>query len=272
MNLPPQSLLLTFALSAFVLNGCSPSPDQETPPPSEPASEFIPPPQARPDKSTSRDSLDWDGTYRGKGRTLTLTREGTFTLVLEGAQPVAGDFEWSGDGSTVILIGVGEEPARFLVGENVLIELDAEGQPVGGDPEAGRLQKTAPTEADPAGAAAGPGIFGKRWVLIELRGQPVNLLSEGEPLQIDLQFDEAAGRVFGFGGVNRYSGPFELKDGFQLTFGNLMSTLMAGPNLDVEQQYLEVLREVDNFTLSEDGTTLSLNKARMAPLARFQLK
>lgn len=37
---------------------------------------------------------------------------------------------------------------------------------------------------------------------------------------------------------------------------------------DLEQKFIQVLDQADN--LSTDGETLSLNKARMAPLARFQ--
>jgi hypothetical protein len=41
---------------------------------------------------------------------------------------------------------------------------------------------------------------------------------------------------------------------------------MACPD-DLEQEFLQVISEADN--LSTDGKYLSLNKARMAPLARF---
>ena len=43
---------------------------------------------------------------------------------------------------------------------------------------------------------------------------------------------------------------------------------MACPD-NLEQEFLAVLLQVDN--LSTDGETLSLNKARMAPLAKFKL-
>lgn len=48
-----------------------------------------------------------------------------------------------------------------------------------------------------------------------------------------------------------------------------ISTLMACPEGSIEDEYREVLNTVDN--LSTDGETLTLNKARMAPLAKFVL-
>jgi heat shock protein HslJ len=49
-----------------------------------------------------------------------------------------------------------------------------------------------------------------------------------------------------------------------------MSTLMACPDMETEQMLLGIFERVDNYSLSADGKTLSLNKARMAPLARFE--
>lgn len=46
-----------------------------------------------------------------------------------------------------------------------------------------------------------------------------------------------------------------------------MSTMMACEEMEVENGLNKVLVTVDNFSLGKD--TLSLNKARMAPLARF---
>jgi uncharacterized lipoprotein NlpE involved in copper resistance len=49
---------------------------------------------------------------------------------------------------------------------------------------------------------------------------------------------------------------------------NFGSTMMACPELEREREFLDVLARVDNYALA-DGT-LSLNRARMAPLARFR--
>ena len=52
------------------------------------------------------------------------------------------------------------------------------------------------------------------------------------------------------------------------TNGNVASTMMACPD-NIEDEFKKILYTTDN--LSTDGQTLSLNKARMAPLARFVL-
>lgn len=273
MNLlpPPTQFLFLLAVGLSLWVGCGPASEPEEAPPSEPVSAIEPPPQARPDHHTSRDSLDWDGTYTGGALTLTLTRDGSFVLMVAGSEPVVGDFEWSGDGSSITLMGVGENPARFLVGEGVLVRVNEEGQPLeGGDGTEGRLIKqAAQPSADPETTAKAPVLEGRRWVLVELRGRPVERTGEN-PQEIFIEFDATEGRVSGFGGCNRFSGPYEVKDGLRLKFGNLMSTLMVCPDQELEQEWFAVLAETDNYTLSEDGSTLSMNKARMAPLARLK--
>ncbi len=47
-----------------------------------------------------------------------------------------------------------------------------------------------------------------------------------------------------------------------------MSTKMACENMDVEYGLSKALSAADNYSLQ--GDNLSLNKARMAPLARFK--
>ena len=47
-----------------------------------------------------------------------------------------------------------------------------------------------------------------------------------------------------------------------------MSTLMACENMEVETELAKVLEQADNYTI--EGDILSLNKARVAPLARFK--
>lgn len=43
---------------------------------------------------------------------------------------------------------------------------------------------------------------------------------------------------------------------------------MACPRMDVEMEFLSTLEKADNFNVA--GDALELNKARMAPLARFK--
>jgi heat shock protein HslJ len=74
----------------------------------------------------------------------------------------------------------------------------------------------------------------------------------------------------GNGSCNNIFGPYELLEGNRITFGNTASTMMACPDMQIEKEFLEVLRIVDNYSISD--STLSIQKARMAPLARFTLE
>ncbi|MEM9965222.1 MAG: META domain-containing protein [Asticcacaulis sp.] len=110
------------------------------------------------------------------------------------------------------------------------------------------------------------GIKETYWKLVELNGQPVKAL-EREP---HLILKAEGNRVTGFGGCNGFSGSYELNEAtLRVRFVGVASTLMAcAEGMEVEQGLHEALRATDNYSLS--GDNLSLNKARMAPLARFE--
>jgi heat shock protein HslJ len=75
-------------------------------------------------------------------------------------------------------------------------------------------------------------------------------------------------RIQGFTGCNNLMGSYELREGNLISFKGLASTKMACPDMSIENQLNEVLGRVDNYSIL--GDNLSLNKARMAPLARFE--
>ncbi|WP_140985222.1 META domain-containing protein [Asticcacaulis tiandongensis] len=109
-------------------------------------------------------------------------------------------------------------------------------------------------------------IKGTYWKLVELNGQPVKAL-EREP---HLILKAEGNRVSGFGGCNGFSGGYELnEETLRVRFVGVASTLMAcAEGMEVEQGLHEALRTADNYSLN--GNNLSLNKARMTPLARFE--
>lgn len=100
-----------------------------------------------------------------------------------------------------------------------------------------------------------------QWQLVELMGHPIK--AEKAP---NLEFNEE-GRVSGFAGCNRFFGDVEVK-GLSIHFGQLGATMMACPDMQIESKFMQVLEKADNYSLGNDS--LSLNKARMAPLARFE--
>ncbi|MEL1241431.1 META domain-containing protein [Flavobacterium flavipallidum] len=106
----------------------------------------------------------------------------------------------------------------------------------------------------------------KYWKLIEIRGQKVtaeNYLKE--PYFIIKTKDN---RIVGNGGCNSFSGTYELqKETGRISISPLVATKMACIKPTVENEFFKVLETVDNYTLKYD--TLQLNKARMAPMAKF---
>jgi heat shock protein HslJ len=104
------------------------------------------------------------------------------------------------------------------------------------------------------------------WKLTELMGQPVpGPEPDKKEAHIILKSDN---RLQGFAGCNNIMGSYELKNELSITFSGVASTLMACPDMKTEDALKKVLEQADNYTIK--GNTLSLNKARMAPLAKFE--
>lgn len=112
-------------------------------------------------------------------------------------------------------------------------------------------------------------VLGKKWKLIELYGKPVaDQVNGKEPylklLKHDKEFVyEASGGCNGIGGALTLSG-------MRVHFAQGMSTMMACEDMSIEQGLSKALLAADNYTVSKKGDVLSINKARMAPLARFR--
>ena len=226
-----------------------------------------------PDGHNSRIALDWAGTYSGVlpcascpgiEITITLGEDGSFerrmVYIDESPIPVvdSGKFSWDDAGRSVTLAAVNMAPQQYQVGENVLFQLDQEGN---------RIE----------GALAGhyilhqhirdPQLEDRKWALVELRGQPVEIGENQREAFLFLRAED--GRMHGNASCNMYNGFYAIKIGQRIKFDrNIAMTMMACPDMQLEQSFMEVLQMVDNYSLGEDGTMM-LNRARMAPLARF---
>jgi len=99
------------------------------------------------DIHTSRNSLDWHGTYHGVvpcadcdgiETVLTLNPDHTFelssTYLGKGRDAVGtrGTFGWNTDGNTITLSGIANGPNQYFVGENKILQLDMSGQRITG--------------------------------------------------------------------------------------------------------------------------------------------
>ncbi len=222
---------------------------------------------------TSQNALDWAGSYSGVlpcascpgiETTVTLGQDGSFerrmVYIDESPLPVIeiGRFEWDKAGRSITTTGDGFEPQGYQVGEHRLFHLDQNGQRIEGDLAARYVLDQHVQD---------PGIEDRHWRLIELRGQPVEADENQREAFLFLRAED--GRMHGNGSCNMYNGSYAIKTGQRIDFGrNIAMTMMACPDLQLEQDFIEVLQMTDNYSLGEDGS-MTLNRARIAPLARF---
>jgi len=214
----------------------------------------------------SQNSLDWSGTYQGTlpcadcpgiRYVLTLNEDNSYQLktqYLERGDSVfteSGKFTWNENGNQITLADRGE---KFQVGENRLFHLDMEGNRITGDlAEHYILSKATAT------------ITGRYWKLVEIQGKAVvDGTTQKEPY---IRLNTEENRVEASGGCNGMGGTYELSDPNRIKFSQLIGTMMACENMEVENGLRRALESADSYHLQ--GDTLQLFRARMAPLARF---
>ncbi|MDQ0595442.1 heat shock protein HslJ [Chryseobacterium ginsenosidimutans] len=121
----------------------------------------------------------------------------------------------------------------------------------------------------PASSETSNSITGKTWKLTEINGQPIKLKNPKANPYFTLNISDM--RYQGNGGCNGVGGTFEIKqDVMRIKFNQGMSTMIACDDLETEQAFTKALLAADNYSLN--GNILTLNKARMAPLAKFVLE
>jgi len=227
--------------------------------------------QAIYDEHNSRNALDWPGVYKGTipcadcpgiETSIALKSDGTFersVRYLEKENGVTNDdgsFSWDESGSTVTLQSADGTAQSYQVGENVLFHLDQDGSRITGDLEENYKLWKNMTDYQ---------LENNRWELVELMGNEISVNdNQKTPFIV---FDVETARFSGNAGCNNFFGGYELMEGSRIKMGNAASTMMACPDMSIEDQFLKVLGQVDNYNVSD--STLSLNRARMAPLARF---
>jgi uncharacterized lipoprotein NlpE involved in copper resistance len=227
---------------------------------------------ASPDGHTSRNSLDWAGTYSGVlpcadcpgiETDVTLHSDGNYESSMRyidaAVAPLTanGTFRWSETGNTITLDTEGDGIEQYQVGENQLFRLDRDGQRITGVLAAHYVLEKHLRD---------PAIEGKSWKLVELRSSPVEAERDAV-LTLRAEDSIASGNT----SCNSFSGKYAIKSGQRISFArNIAVTRRACLNMSIESAFLEVLATADNYSLSDDGM-LSLNQARMAPLARFEL-
>lgn len=233
------------------------------------------------EEHNAQNSLDYIGTYEGiipcadcEGIRTSLSLEDDKNYVLKTTylgkknattNEVRGTYSWNKKGNTIILSDNENGASHYFVGENYLTQLDLEGNEINGDLAEKYVldKKSVSEESSPKSEVMK--VTETKWKLVELNGKPVKNNSNKE-MFIQLNKDN---RYAAFAGCNNMMGSFELKeDALRIKFTKGASTMMACPDMTTEQDFADMLEKVDNYSLN--GNNLSLNKARMAPLARFE--
>jgi heat shock protein HslJ len=221
----------------------------------------------------SQNSLDWAGTYRdtlpcadceGILTEIILKSDLTYemgTRYLGKSNEIfrsKGKFAWEKNGNTIVLGDVDptKESNKYAVGENKLFKLDMDGKKITGElAEKYVLNKQQDVITD------------RYWKLKELQGKKIEK-AEGNSREAFMVLTSAENRIHGNSGCNMFNGGYELTEMNRLKFSKMASTMMACPDMEAERAFLQVLETADNYYLK--GDTLILNRARMAPLARFE--
>ncbi len=218
----------------------------------------------------SRTSLDWNGTYygilpsadcEGIQSMIILNNDLTYSYKTryQGKEDVeiitkTGKFQWSDDGSKVTLEGL-PEPNIFLVGENRLFKLDENGKRSQNDLKAKYILEKQDNN-----------LTNKYWKLVELKGKTVKIEEKRKKIEFILRPKDQ--RIDGFSGCNNFTGTYEIFPANRIKFSKMTTTKKACLDMTQEQEFLKVMEMVDNYNLNED--ILYLNRAKMAPLAKFE--
>ncbi|WP_022829277.1 META domain-containing protein [Sphingobacterium paucimobilis] len=108
-------------------------------------------------------------------------------------------------------------------------------------------------------------LFDTKWQLTELNGKPVpNEVNGKQPF---MSFEKNENRYSASGGCNGIGGTFELKSTKKIKFSQGMSTMMACPDMSVEQGINQMLGKADNFELTGD---LLILKQGTTPVAKMK--
>lgn len=91
-----------------------------------------------------------------------------------------------------------------------------------------------------------------KWNITKVEGAAVEV-TDKTPF---ISFNVAENAVHGNGGCNIINGSFSQEEGnpSSLKFGQMISTMMAGPGMETERKVLSAMNKVASFVVNEDGT------------------
>jgi copper homeostasis protein (lipoprotein) len=255
---------ITLSLLSLLILADSCQPRSRTTTPVDPAEQIYPP-----DMHTSRDALDWAGTYMGKlpcadcasiETVITLSASGRYrksTLYSGRTDEVfveEGVFEWHSDGGRITLLSdEGDIGQQYRVGEDRLFHLDEEGRRIEGALADRYILRRINTPLE-----------GIQWLLIRIGEQSVALEAEDKDPYILLAGD----RLQAWAGCNRMSAVYHHHPGQLLRIESVMRTKMACEDMTLEEALAQILEKTQRYLISD--RTLFLYAAPSELLATFR--
>lgn len=119
------------------------------------------------------------------------------------------------------------------------------------------------TEQEATAALPATDLYEKEWKLSELNGKAVVPDSTFKQTPF-LVFEKD--KISGKGGCNGIGGNLEVKDNGEIKISEIITTLMACPNLETEREFIEVLRNTTHYSIDDNTLTLK-DKADGTPTA-----
>ena len=92
-----------------------------------------------------------------------------------------------------------------------------------------------------------------QWKLVELYGEGHEAFESGDTFTFTLD----AGTITGKGSVNRFFGGYEYSEAEGLEIGDLGMTRMMGPNIDLEDAYVQMFDKVEGCEIEGDVLILT---------------
>jgi heat shock protein HslJ len=111
--------------------------------------------------------------------------------------------------------------------------------------------------------AADRGWMRQRWVVVEMKGVPVQ--QSGSRRDAYINFEVQDKRFTGNGGCNQISGNYTL-DGKEIRFTDVISTKMSCEDIEFENTFLSVLSGIDRFEMNGDDIRLKRKREIMLVL------
>ena len=103
-----------------------------------------------------------------------------------------------------------------------------------------------------------------QWKLLELKGDANEAFAEGDTFTFTLDGASVAGK----GSVNRFFGGYEYNEAEGLKFGTMGMTRMMGPNVDLEDSFVQMFDAVTGCEVK--GDILLVKDAEGNVLAKFK--